>query len=33
MTFAFGEDSVTVIMKKDAEWFLDNYSGFATGKY
>ena len=31
MTFAFGEDSVTVIMKKDAEWFLDNYSGFATG--
>ena len=32
MTFAFGEDSITVYMAKDAEWFYDNYAGFATGK-
>ena len=31
MTFAFGKDSVTVIMASHAEWFYENYSGFATG--
>lgn len=30
MTFSFAGDSVTVSMRNHAEWFLDDYSGFAT---
>jgi CubicO group peptidase (beta-lactamase class C family) len=28
----FGENSLTLQMKKDAEWFLDKYTGTATGE-
>ena len=32
MTFAFKEDKISVHMLKAAEWFLDEYSGFAGGE-
>jgi CubicO group peptidase (beta-lactamase class C family) len=32
MTFAFKGDDVSILMKKAAEWFLDEYSGFAAGR-
>lgn len=32
ITFAFKRDEISVFMTKQAEWFLDEYSGFAGGK-
>jgi len=32
ITFAFKGDEISVFMTKQAEWFLDEYSGFAGGK-
>ena len=29
--FTFGDDSLTVLMTKVAEYFLEEYEGFATG--
>lgn len=31
MTFGFGDDWVTLRAKKHAEWFMDDYEGFASG--
>lgn len=32
MTFAFKGDEISLFMTKQAEWFLDEYNGFAGGK-
>jgi hypothetical protein len=32
MTFAFRDDKVTVVMRKTAEDFLDEYQGYAAGE-
>jgi CubicO group peptidase (beta-lactamase class C family) len=32
MNFVFDQDTVTVLMRKTAEWFLDDYVGFASGE-
>ncbi len=32
MNFVFDRNSVTVLMRKSAEWFLDDYVGFASGE-
>ena len=32
ITFAFKGDEISIFMTKQAEWFLDEYSGFAGGK-
>lgn len=31
MTFPFRADEIVVFMTKTAEWFLDEYEGFAAG--
>lgn len=32
MNFVFDRNTVTVLMRKSAEWFLDDYVGFASGE-
>jgi hypothetical protein len=32
MTFAFRDDKVTLVMRKTAEDFLEEYNGYATGE-
>ena len=32
MTARFGEDTVTLLGEKHAEWFLDEFTGFASGR-